>query len=261
VYHQGGGHCKCVSNTTVTAVKVKPAKQGAAIPYEQVVLNDRPSNYWRLNDLGAVATDIVGGANGNGQGDISVGQSGVLSNDAAATFGGVTGKIIVPHTSLMNAGTKSVSFEVWIKTDSIPTGGAYAQRIVFDTLPPSGSGVGIYSYLYNDGHIWFGAYSVDNTYDVGGPLINLNVYNHIVGVLNRSIGILQVFCNGVGGVASPILSTDDFTADPLANLVIGNANWPTDAEFQPWKGSLDEVAIYPYALSAQQIQKHYQARS
>ena len=105
------------------------------------------------------------------------------------------------------------------------------------------------------------AFSLVNSDSTGGTTIRANstfnpvasTWYHLVGVYNQSAGQSQLYVNGA------LQSTQTVPAawNAGGETVIGRAKWGGNADF--WNGLIDEVRLYNYALSAQQVSTLYQA--
>ncbi len=202
--------------------------------YQGTVLMDNPSYYWRLNENGGtIARENVSGANGTISGGVTLNQPGALSDDKAMVFDGVSGKILTSAISISTVFT----IETWIKTN------VQAQRHFFSMRPAAG----FVFYLDSEGHleVFTGPFVESNR------IINDGQWHHCVAVLTGTQ--CSLYIDGVLD-KSAALGNSNFTGPAwIGSDSDAPANW--------FNGSIDEVAIYPYALSPAQISKHYAARS
>ena len=232
--------------------------------YSAAVSNDGPSTYWRLDErTGSTMADLTTNANnGTYHGGATLGQPGLIKADAADTavlFDGSTGYAQAPSTTSLRI-TGAVSIEAWVTWTSPPLGnGDYhnTQAIVEkgdgSTRPgsayelgwlPQAGGLGIYTYIGNG----YGAATWS-----GVPAANTLYY--LVGTRTAS-GQLNFYVNGVPTGSG----TDGGT--PLNDVSSGvgvGASGGSGSNLYPFNGTVDEVAIYPYALTQEQVTRHYQA--
>lgn len=82
--------------------------------YEQVVLEDTPSNFWILNDTGTTAIDSIGGIDGALQSGVSFTSGGLLGQKAAFFNNSGSARILM-GTSLPIY-QFAYTLEIWIKT-------------------------------------------------------------------------------------------------------------------------------------------------
>jgi Concanavalin A-like lectin/glucanases superfamily len=237
--------------------------------YADMVQRDGASHFWRLNESeGQQAADSVGDAHGLISSGVTHGAKGAINDhDAAMSFDGTTGRVAVPHGAYMDEwSNKSFSIEAWIFARSFPTMAGSAAAIVDmqSSVDPFSIPGGTACYFWaDDGLIYFDVTSLTPQYFYAGapnPL-TLGVWHHLVCVLNRAAGSMQVFLDGTAGptVEDAVMSPDeDLTVSPDAALEVGHWNFTTPAYFG-WDGAIDDVAIYPRALTAAEVAAHFAA--
>jgi hypothetical protein len=239
---------------------LSPAPTG----YGAVVLADHPLAYWRLDEANGalVAYDRVGGHNGS-YSNVTLGLPGYnqFDPDTAARFGPETNSFVgnIEGLSFSSTSTNAVfSLECWVK------GGAQLPRDVgiitigtetlgeqFDLLSEGDSG-GAYRFFVRD----FTGTASANGFT---PLSPNNTWQHLTAVYEGPAFQLRLYVNGIqvgSGIAPP--NGLSGAAHPVA---IGSrrsltGSGPYDSNFN---GMIDEVAIYDYALSADQVLAHYSA--
>ncbi|MBI3968024.1 MAG: PQQ-dependent sugar dehydrogenase, partial [Chloroflexi bacterium] len=234
------------ANTTrnVTLTQLAP---GSA--YASAVLADQPLAYWRLDEAsGTQAADLSGNAfHGAYSGTVTLNQSGALNTEAspAPRFDGASGHVVAPNG--FSSFVSGLTIEAWI----YPTATGFSERIL-----DFGNG-------QNADNILFGRveatnnlrYEVYNGAGSAGSVVAtnalvLNTWQHVA-VTVSSIGGATIYRNG------QVVATGSVPLPPNVNRTknyVGRSNWAGDAFFQ---GRLDEVALYPSALSATRIQAHY----
>ena len=210
--------------------------------YAQTVIADGASHYWRLHDTsGTTATDLIGGAHGTIGAGVTLNQPGALADgDPAMTFDGTSaGKILAP-TLALSAG---FTFEFFSRLNTVAGGLQFLLAVQVGT---AGSFIGIdrTSQLWITRFMFGGAAKV-----IVGPAVDL-AWHHVVVTYDGAILRLYVDAAMVGSIAA------SGSLDASASCVIGNY-----FDVYGWPGSLDEVAIYPHALTATQIAEHYALRS
>jgi hypothetical protein len=244
-----------ISSNASLSVLTKPT-----ISYAQVVVADAPLAYWRLGESGGtVAHDFWGGHDGQYNSTL-LGQPGYNANDpdTAATFGtlspsdsyvgGIQG---IDFSTFANNATFSV--EAWVN------GGAQS------------NGVGIVTYGYGSGGEQFnldtGAggnsfrFSVRDAinlaHNANGNIAPNGTWQHVVGVCDEPNGLVHLYIDGVENAVNSISGGIQMGTTPIS---IGSRESGFNANYNlNFVGSIDEVAIYPYALSAAQVQNHYAA--
>jgi Concanavalin A-like lectin/glucanases superfamily len=209
--------------------------------YSAVVLADNPAGYWRLGDSGATAADASGnGRDGTLSGGITTGAAGALAGDAdtGMTFDGSTGVIVLGNLAAFQS--SSGTLEAWIKTTA-SDGGPHQILDKHDAYA-----------MYRDGN----ALSAFNWGAGGTPpavgTINDDAWHHVVFTYQSGVATgSQFYVDG-----QPVGSAFTYTIGDQANgLCIGSNGLGS----QFFSGSIDEVAFYPTALSADRILAHYNA--
>ncbi len=224
--------------------------------YPTTILAANPVGYWRLGETNGVATPPALAANlspleseadGTYSGGATLGVTGALGDsDPAASF--ASGSASVPYDTALNP-SGPFTVECW----------ACKQ-------PGSGHPLGVASALYyvggseRNGWLIYDA-GTDWEFRLGddagyvatakGGVAQVGVWCHLAGVYDGANAVLYV--NGVPA-ASAALSRP-FVPNPGWNTEMGSAS----AFGRYFSGALDEVAIYPQALTADELLAHYQA--
>jgi hypothetical protein len=211
--------------------------------YPQAVTGDAPISYWRLDETsGTTAADSVGTNPGTYSGGPTLGAAGLLASatDKATTFSGSNQSVKVTSSTALSP-TNAVSVEAWIKPAAIPAAGAFAS---IATKAES------YSLQFNGPKLEFTIMQSGTRRRLQAPsgAIAVGTTYHVVGTYDGTTQRLYV--NGAQ-VASAAL-TGAITAN-TNNFYIGS--WNGSSEF--FKGTIDEVAVYPTALTAARVSNHY----
>jgi len=212
--------------------------------YAVEVMIDRPSAYYRLNEMtGTTAADSSGnGRDGTYSGDFTLGQPGALATSPATSVRLGGGSAIVACPALPRLGTFTA--EAWIKlTGNVTQPGSAA--VLSDIYPSN-----INFVLEIGGNsLWGGHYN--GTWHQS-PAISLQtgLWYHAVCTFDGTTIILYV--NGVQ-TGTTIDSSAPQTSS--AGWRIGR-RWDLADFFNGW---VDEVAIYDHALTAARVLRHYQA--
>jgi uncharacterized membrane protein YkvA (DUF1232 family) len=214
------------------------------------VLADSPTGYWRLNEsAGTAVNDLTNhGLRGTPTSGVALSATGALADsDAAMSFDGTSGQIqISPNTQF--SFTAAFSAEAWIKTSGTGTW----QRVV-GVGPDSG---GPWELLLNGNGVpaLFMQTTAGSASTSAYPLtVTDDEWHHIVATWDGTTARLYVDGDAVGqtNIAGTLVS-----ATTMA-LTFGNA-----PDYPMWvSGVLDDVAVYPAALSAAQVQAHYAKRT
>lgn len=215
--------------------------------YRAAVMADEPVGYWRLGEkTGTVAKDEIGQHNGEYVGGVTLGtELSSADGDTAVTFDGKTGKIVIGN-AFGFTGSSEFSIESWIH---IPDFDATRRFIVSKFAPGTKSG-------------WYTA--ENNNFDgLGFGVMNLGLYSEWAAPIVPNAWVHHVgtytskeLCAYINGNRVNCFEPGNPPADTSQPVVIG-ASADDDGFF---KGSIDEVAIYAKALTADRIKEHYEAR-
>lgn len=230
--------------------------RGPARPYYDAVIADGPIGYWRLGEpSGTTAFDDLGLNDGTYSGSPTLGVTGSLLDgdpDTAATFAAASSQsvTVTDDASLDMAG--DITVECLAKF----TGSGV--MVVAAKYNNAGSGQENGWLLLTDvGGVQFDGRDGNLTYHSSGNSgsINDGAWHHLVG--QREGSVWQIWVDGTQA------SSDDVgTSGTLANNVplrIGrNTDLVGGAGAFYFTGSIDEVALYDYALSDARILLHAQ---
>ncbi|MBW8041288.1 MAG: hypothetical protein FVQ85_14965 [Planctomycetes bacterium] len=202
-------------------------------------------SHWKFDEgAGSIAYDSAGTDDGTIFGTTwTTGQIG-----GALDFDGVDDYVDMADTVKNYLGT-NYTVSAWIKTNSFfPDNYIAAYRHSTDINP-----VLFVLHHYNE-NIGFAVR--DNSLNIAEALytdtLTTNTWYHVAGV--RAGNILNVYVNGVGGIAD----SATFGAITSDNLKIGATRFGGNPISEHFDGTIDEVAIYNRALSAEEIKQIYQ---
>ena len=236
--------------------------------YDATVLADSPSSYWKLNESsGSSFADATGGGNtataqifapnGQYQGNVTFGQSGAISTDSAVTLDGVTGAV-ASVASFPNPIGQPFSEEVWFKTTTTAGGALLGFNSSVTGVPGSWDRT---LYMTNSGTLEFGIWNGNGVTTVASAAVyNDGAWHHAVGVCTPAQQLI-LYVDGAQVAASATGINDDAPWVGYWHAGYNNfaGNWPAVPNSYFFAGSLDEPAIYAYALSATQVANHYHA--
>ncbi|HEX6443996.1 MAG TPA: beta-N-acetylglucosaminidase domain-containing protein [Streptosporangiales bacterium] len=226
-----------------------PVKVGtvADVAYPELVGQQNPSGYWRLGESsGTALTDSSGhGQDGSYRPTVTLGVPGALAGDTdtAARLDGGYGE--VPSSASVSP-TGAYTVEAWVRPSAIrPDPGT---AIVEKYSTPANNGFAFR--LDGAGHLqaWnlgAGSYALVT----GTTSVSTGRWHHVAAVFDGSN--LTVYLDGWPDAS---VETSVAPAAGPASLKIGARG---DDAGQRWQGDMDEVALYPSALSADQIATHY----
>ena len=204
---------------------------------------DRPTGFWRLGDpaTSSVAADSSGnGLSGVYDQGVVRGQPGAVSGDTAAAFSGNV--VTVPSAASLDI-RSAVSVEAWVRPSASHNGGILEKTV-------DGSVNSQYMLFVEGGLPKFRLRTAAGGLPtIDGPTLALNTWSHVVGTFDGTT--MRLYVNGA-------LAASAAAAGPVAGgsgpTYIGRLG----QSFYPFQGSLDEVAVFPLALSAERVRAHYQ---
>ena len=218
--------------------------------YSATVLADAPAAYWRMGEsAGTSMNDATrNGNNGSYAGGVALGQPGAIAGDkgTAVAFDGRNAAATVPGSRSLQV--NAVSIEMWIKKTT-ETG--YGMYVAKNVARGGGAGSSWFQLLNNsfNGRLEF---RVTGDYDpvlVSSTSLALNTWYYVVATYDGTTA--RLYINGKLDASLAAVATPAQTDDPL---YIGRR---ADGFFN--NAVLQEVAIYPTALSAERITAHWNA--
>jgi hypothetical protein len=224
--------------------------------YAQAVLSDAPTGYWRLNGNGNDAA--ASPHNATVVGGVTFGQASPLSDGStAALFDGSTGYASVANGAYQAFGTGPMSAECWFKVSA----NALAYYAV-DNKNGSSTGLTGFSLLLSAGQpslrIGIAGAPGQTSFVQSATSYADGQWHHMVGVLTRgATDVLTLYVDGVLNATANVAAAG-WNLTPSVPLWIARRNDGVGAFFA---GVIQEIAIYNYALSAQQIANHYALRT
>ncbi len=246
------------ATSSVVALTVVPTPISA---YAQTVITDAPAAYFRLDETsGTIAHDLMNGKNGQ-YNAVTLGATGYNPNDPdkAATFGPSINSYVgsVP-IDFGTTGNGNISVEAWVKgnaqtTDAgIITKGTGGGGEQFNLDTGNGGSAHDFRFFVRDAS---GA-----THAANGSIAPNGAWHHVVGVCNGSAGYVALYVDGVSNASGTITVNTGLLASGNA-VSIGSRQSGTTAYDDQFVGTLDEVALYNYALTPAQISNHYSVRT
>lgn len=210
--------------------------------YSAEVLADSPSAYMRLGEAsGTACADAIGGAAGTYLGGFTLGQAGALAGDVdtAVGFNGFSSRVQFADRAAFDRGDV-FTLEAWIKLGAINRNNCivdkgangYIFRVHSDNrllLRRNGVGDVVKSTITLTTGVWYHVVATKN-----GPTVKLYIDDvDRTGTVTNQTMTDTAIAFGIGAADA---GTSDFT-----------------------NGTIDEVAVYPTALSAARVHAHYNA--
>jgi 3-phytase len=216
--------------------------------YRDAVLSDDPSGYWRLGEqTGREARDEKDEPPGSVRGGVALGVPGALASDGdkAMGFNGSTSYVRVQDREDLNFTTGDFSVEAWAKPETL-TG-----MVVLQKGESTGYDTWQYRLSVTAGGLWRGTvFAGDSNVTVTSPTEpSTSEWTHLVMV--RAGKSLKLFVNGAEAASTKFSGSVNSSKGMLA---IGRTGGNSSGYF---RGQIDEVAVYPSALSAARVSAHY----
>jgi Concanavalin A-like lectin/glucanases superfamily len=264
-----GTYTLLISNSEVTLLSAGATLSVLTPPndYVATVLSDHPLSYFRLDELtGTIGYDYAGGNDGNYYGSYELGQPGysIVDTDTAVTFSGTVGSYLgdIGATTINFPGTASeFTIEAWangaaasvapdapvIAKGTGGNGGLESEQFVIDVI----NGDYRFAVCDNKGDVA----SVTATTGPDGT------WHYLVGVCDEIGGTMTLYedANPVASGGFTALDSGKIlsSSDPVS--IGGERSGVLPAYDYDYAGTIDEVAIYPSALSQARISAHFAA--
>jgi RHS repeat-associated protein len=255
-YFNGTLDDAAIYGASLTPAQIRDHYQAAKSNYAGTAISNGPSAYWRLGETtGTSAADISGNAHTGtyqGTGGYTLGQPSALvpsTDDKSVKFLGTTGYV---DGGSVGAGQSSTfSIEAWVKTNqSSGTVGYFVSegRSVVSNNPVEGLTL---SSTFTKAIFTIRDDAGTQIVVTGTTTVNDNVWHHIVGVRNGTT--LSLYVDGkldASSTAGGSLTTITLNTATVGALHrSGITNYAT--------GTIDEVALYPFALDAATVARHH----
>ena len=229
-----------------------PAVSGATVSYSATVLGDGPTSYWRLGERsGTTLADAAGTNPGAAKGGLVLGVPGALAGDPDTAVGLGTNSAYVSVADAANLDFGGdFSVEAWAKPNVLNgVGGAVVHK-----GGTSGYTVWQYRLSVTSGNQWRGTVFVGNSaITVTAPGSATTAWTHLV--MTKAGTTLRLYVNGAAVASATVSGTVNTSTGILAIGRTGSSS----ADY--FNGTVDEVAVYPVALSASRVAAHFAAAS
>ena len=245
----------------ILSVLIGAGQTRARADYLAVVGSHNPLAHWALGETsGTTAGDYEGGFDGKYVNGVTLGEPGAInqSSDPAARFDGRDDYIEVPHDNvfLLDDGT----LMVWFKADTLSRDQGLFSK------DSSDYDTGGHLTLYRTGsNVTVRLQSTKATYALGTPSISSNVWVHVA--CSWGSDGMQMYLNGQPVASNSYRGGLGRTSGGSGNrepIAIGANSWGSGNEIVTplqgyFDGVIDEVLLFGYQLTDEQIQEIYNA--
>ena len=258
-----------INSTTVTLTVVpQPTRT-----YPLAVLGDHPMAFYRLNEAddqmgnnGKLANDYIGGFFGTYSNTVLgvPGYNSTIDPDTAALFGQLaTSDSLVDNIGLSFAApagqSKAFSIEAWVQGSSAQNTDAGIITVGYGGFEQFNLDCGAADPAHN-----FRFYIRDasgNTHGPDGTKSPSDMrWHHVVGVCDEANSNVVLYVDGLRDGITSGFNSGLGILSPTTPMTIGaRRSSTTSSHDDQFLGSIDEVAIYSYALSSNQVLTHYYA--
>lgn len=222
-----------------------------AANYPGAVQADGATTYWRLGESsGTTAADSSGGGStGTYAGDPKLGVPGVISDNTAVRLDGVDDGV---GGTVQANDPQTFSVEAWVRTTSTSGG----KLIGFgNSATGFSSNYDRHVYLTDSGQPIFGVYDGSPRTVRGGTRLNDGQWHHVVATSGGDG--MALYVDGALAASDPAV----VRAQPYAGYWrVGGDNlggWPSQPSSGYLAGDVDEVAVYPGELAADEVEQHF----
>jgi hypothetical protein len=251
------------------SASVKVASTSPALSYWQTVLGDHPSFLWPLNEKsGTTAADASpNGFNGSYESGTTQGAAGPITGDpdTATSFNGQTGLVT---SAKQVTGPQTFSIEGWFRTYT-NTGG---KLIGFGSSQTGlSTSYDRMIYMMNDGQLVFGVYNGGRFTIETTKTYNDGKWHYVVATVDPKAGMALYVDNQLIGTSTNAgaqnyagywrVGGDNLKGGWNLDFWGSNSQGTTEPNGYYFNGTIGDVAVYPFALSAAQVAAHYAANA
>jgi predicted alpha-1,6-mannanase (GH76 family) len=244
--------------SSVASLTVAPAP---TYPFAQAVLNDRALGYWRLDETsGTVAHDYAAAHNGDYSAKVLLGQTGykLLDTHYAARFGYLS----TSNSCVTNIPVDfSMSANAFFSVEAWVNGGAQTTDAGLVTKGAGGGGEQFNLDCGGGSHAFrfFVRDASGSARLATSSVVPNNQWHHLVGVCDQANGYVCLYVDGTNVAQTTIATNIGILSTALPMSIGSRKSGAATAYDNQFVGYLEEVAIYGYALSTNQVRAHYQA--
>lgn len=201
--------------------------------------------YWRLEESSGSVLDETNNSNDGTNNGATTGATGIRNN--CYDFDGTNDWVSIPNTTALNPVTITIS--CWVNTTS---SGSIEQIISKDKSSVTSGRVWQLRKDASDVVSFIGFHSGGSVVQITGATdITDGNWHHIVGTIDGAL--IKLYIDGSED-ATALTFTNDLEQGKTNDVLIGRAETGDPGYFD---GSIDEILIYPRALSDIEIKYHY----
>jgi hypothetical protein len=244
-----------MATSTIVTLTVPAAP---TYPVGQSIVADAPLGFWRLDETnGAIAHDYLHANNGTFTG-VTQGQTGnnLIDTHKAARFGpGINSYVGGVPIDFATNGSATFTVECWVN------GGAQSTDC---GLIAKGTGGGAEQFSLDcggSGHAFrfFVRDASGIAYAANGTIAPNSQWHHVVGVCDQPNGKVFLYVDGVSNASAAFTIGAGLLGSAKPVTFGSRQSGPSSAFDYQFNGTMEEIAIYNYALTPARIQTHYQA--
>ena len=245
--------------SSIVTMTVMPAP---TYPLGQAVLADIPLGYWRLDETsGTVAHDYVMGNNGTYTPTALLGQPGnkLIDPHPVARFGSlaVTNSCVTNISALnfATSGNAVFSIEAWVN------GGAQTTDAGIVTKGYGSGGEQFNLDCGGTGHAFrFFVRDTGGTVHLASSTVTPNnQWHHLVGICDSANGYVRLYVDSTNSTSGTIAANSGILNSTTPISIGSRQSGAATSYDNQFLGYMEEVAIYGYALSSNQVAAHFQA--
>jgi hypothetical protein len=240
-----------IVSPTVTAT-VPTGTAATTSSYARTVLADGATSYWRLGEAGGSTGYSWADPDDLTLASVTRSEAGAISGDSntATAFRG-TGSV-PGSTKTVQVGPQVFTEEAWFKTTT-----ALGGKILGfgNSSTGSSSSFDRHVYLTNAGRLVFGVNNDTLSTVTSSDSYNDGAWHHVAATLSPS-GMALYVDGTLAGSNTGVRYAQFYNG----YWRVGGDNlggWPSQPQATAFTGSVDEVAIYPKVLTADQIREHH----
>src|SRR5664279_453080 len=268
-YANVSGPFQNADSAQATLTVVPRAGTAPVTAYSKVVMADSPVAYWRLDETtgSTTALDAVGSFNGTYSAvgsDLTFGvATGIPHESDPAIQVTNTAVVTIPYALELNPVTGPWSVEFWLEPSVLDPANYHTPISSVDS-ENSGANLTGWNIYQHPAAVWtwnimYGNYVGNfNSEFTDNPIVPGTWYHMVLTDDGTNMNwysndrlVLSFTASGAGFIPNGINGDPSVAGGPITIAE------RSDGAFGGWAGGVDEVAVYNYVLSPQQIQNHF----